>query len=271
MTTILNVSKHLIENAESLAVDVVENVLHSIKAEIPEWEKTQAISMYIDLIGFLGESIIDDKDIVPKDLIEWSKKNGEREAASEGRISEIAVRYPPTRNIFIEIMTRISVEFGLTLEENSFIIKRINSILDISLNETIFAFERLSDKIKEETQREMAELSAPIVPIRDGIAVLPLIGTVDSYRAAYILEKVVPKIAELQTQYLIADFSGIYNIDIEIAYYLYQIENVLSLLGINTIVTGLRPDLAKTVVNGGIDMSSIKTFAHVKQALESID
>ncbi|KIL49311.1 hypothetical protein KP78_07790 [Jeotgalibacillus soli] len=59
--------------------------------------------------------------------------------------------------------------------------------------------------------------------------------------------------------------------DIEIADYLYKIEVILALLGIDTIVTGLRPELARTVVDAGIDMSSINTFAHVKQALESIE
>ncbi|MFC3883146.1 STAS domain-containing protein [Bacillus songklensis] len=270
MTLVFNVSDYLIENAESLAVEIVEGVLHKMKLEIPEWEKEQAITMYIEFMGFLGKSLIDDKEGVPEDLIVWSKKNGEREASSGGRISEIIVRYPPTRDIFTEILTRISLEFGLSIKETAFIIKRINAMLDISLNETVFAFERLTDKIMDETQREMAELSAPIVPVKDGIAVLPLIGAIDSYRATYILEKVVPQIAELQVNHLIADFSGILTIDIEIARYLYQIENVLRLLGINTIVTGLRPELAQTVVNGGIDMSSIKTFAHVKQALESV-
>ncbi|PLR85681.1 hypothetical protein CVD23_08285 [Bacillus sp. V33-4] len=77
-------------------------------------------------------------------------------------------------------------------------------------------------------------------------------------------------ISELNIDYLIVDFSGILKIDAEIAEYLYQIENVLRLLGIHTIVTGLRPKLAQTVVIAGIDMSSIQTFATVKQALESI-
>ncbi len=143
-------------------------------------------------------------------------------------------------------------------------------MLDISLNETIFAFERLSDEYKEKTQRELDELSAPIVMIKDGIAVLPLIGIIDSYRANYIMEKVVPKISELRLNYVIVDFSGILKIDTDIARHLHQIGQMLDLLGIQTLTTGLRPELAKTVVNSGINMSEITSFANVKQALESI-
>lgn len=270
MTSFFNISNYLIESAESLAVEIVEGVLHRMKLEIPEWEKEQAITMYVQFMEFLGRSLIDDKKGVSEELVLWSKENGERQAASGEKISEIVVRYPPTRDIFIEILTRISLEFELSIKETAFIIKRINTMLDISLNETVFAFERLADKMMDETQREMAELSAPVVPIKEGMAVLPLIGAIDSYRATYILEKVIPQIAELQTKHLIIDFSGILIIDIEIAHYLYQIENILRLLGVNTIITGLRPQLAQTIVNGGIDMSYIKTFATVKQALDSL-
>lgn len=270
MTLVFNVSNHLKANAKSLAEEIVDGVLHSIKLEIPQWEKEQAIEMYIVFNNFLGDSLFVEEEGVPQTLIEWSKKNAARQVSPEGKISEIIVRYPPTRDVFTDIITNISIEFGLSLKDHSFIIKRINNMLDISLNETVFAFERLSDEYKVETQRELAELSAPIVLIKEGIAVLPLIGIIDSYRANYIMEKVVPKIAELGINYVIADFSGILKIDTDIAHYLHQIGQMFNLLGLQTLTTGLRPELAKTVVNSGINMSEFTTFANVKQALESI-
>lgn len=271
MNVIFNVSNHLIDNTESLAEEIVDGVLYSMKLEIPLWEKEQAIEMYIEFINFLGDSLIIEEEKIPETLIEWSKNNAARQVSPKGKISEILVRYPPTREIFTDIMTKISIDFGLTLEDYAFIIKRINNMLDISLNETVFVFERLSDEYKEETQRELAELSAPIVLIKEGIAVLPLIGIIDSYRANHIMEKIVPKIAELQIRYVIADFSGIFLINSDIARHLHQIGQMLKLLGIQTLTTGLRPDLAKTIVNSGINLSEITTFANVKQALESLN
>ncbi|HWJ79510.1 MAG TPA: STAS domain-containing protein [Niallia sp.] len=270
MNLVINVSNHLIDNAESLAEEIVNGVLFSLKIEIPLWEKEQAIEMYINFINFLGNSLIIEEEKIPEPLIEWSKNNAARQVSPKGKISEIVVRYPTTREIFTDIMTKISIDFGLSLEDYAFIIKRINNMLDISLNETVFAFERLSDDYKEETQREMAELSAPIVLIKEGIAVLPLIGIIDSYRANHIMEKVVPKIAELRINYVICDFSGILIIDTDIARHLHQIGQMLNLLGIQTLTTGLRPELAKTVVKSGIKMSKITTFANVKQALDSL-
>ncbi|MBN6187793.1 STAS domain-containing protein [Aneurinibacillus sp. BA2021] len=270
MSSISKVTNYLMEHAESLAVEIVRDVVQRMNLDIPEWEKEQAVKMYIEFLSFLGKTAAYGEE-VPDDLIAWSKKNGEREASSGGKISDIVVRYPATRVVFSERVTQLSLEYGLSVEDTVALINRINFILDISVNETVFAFERLRHKIMKETQKEMAELSAPIVPIRDHTAVLPLIGSIDSYRATYILEKVVPKIAELKVEQLIVDFSGIPTIDTAVAHYLFKIENVLRILGINTVVTGIRPEIAQTVVSGGIDMSSIKTYATVKQALESME
>jgi hypothetical protein len=77
------------------------------------------------------------------------------------------------------------------MEENSFLIKPVNTMLDISLNEAIFAYERLREKMLDDNKKEMAQLSAPIVPIREGIAILPLIGAIDHYRAEYIMDNVL--------------------------------------------------------------------------------
>ncbi|WP_035322551.1 STAS domain-containing protein [Peribacillus kribbensis] len=267
---VLTVSNHIAENAESLALEIVNGVLDRMKLEIPKTEKEQAIKMYVDFINSFSDSLFNENEGVPQSLIDWSKKNAAGQVFPGGKISEIMVRYPPTREVITDLFTNLSIDFGLTVKEFGFIIKQINRILDISLNETVFTFERLSEEYKESTQREMAELSAPIVLVKQGVAIVPLIGFIDSYRADYIMEKVIPKIAEQQLHTVIADFSGILRLDTEIARHLHQIGQMLGLLGIKTLTTGLRPDLAQTAVNSGINLSVLHTFANVKQALESI-
>ncbi|KMY54108.1 anti-sigma factor antagonist [Bacillus sp. FJAT-27231] len=271
MSSFLNFSNYIRKSVQSLSVEVVDAVLHKMQLTIPEWEKEQAINMYNELLAFFGESLLCEKDeAVPEALVEWSKKNAAMQATAGRNISEIVVRYPPTRDVFNELLTDISLELGLSVKEHAFIIKRINNMLDISLNETFFAFERLSNEFKEETQKELAKLSAPIVPVKEGIVVLPLIGEVNDYRAAYIMENVIPKIAELEVDHVIVDFSGILTINTQIADYFRQIEEILHLMGMHVITTGLRPELAQTVVNAGIDFSRLEAYATVKQALESI-
>jgi len=140
-------------------------------------------------------------------------------------------------------------------------------LLDISIKETVIVFEQVKDEMIKKAQQEVLKLSVPVVPIQDGIAVLPLIGSIDSERAEYILENVILKILEMKVEYLIVDFSGILNIDTIAERYLFDIYSVLRLQGIEVMMTGIRPELAQTVVRNGIDFSSIKTYATVKQAI----
>ncbi|PLS02052.1 STAS domain-containing protein [Neobacillus cucumis] len=263
------VSVYFTTHTSSLANQMVEGVLQRTGLKISEEEKRQAILMYTDLFKFLGES--DESAGVSEHLLSWSKQNAQRLAVSEGRLSEIAIRYPPTREVFINLMTNIGSNLGLSLKEHSTIINRFNSLLDVSLNETVLAFEQISEQYRENTERELAELSAPLVLIQDGVAVMPLIGIMDSYRVAHIAEDVVPKIAEQRLGYLIADYSGILDVDEVIAHSLRSMGSALILMGVEVVVSGMRPELAMTVTKSGINMSDIKTFAHVKQALEWIN
>lgn len=271
MSSFLNFSTYISENVETLAIQVVESVLGRLELEIPAWEKEQANNMYVELLRFFGDSFVEkEKEVAPDFFIDWSRKNAKMQVSSQGKISAIAVRYSPTRVVLTEILTKISQELDLSLEENALIIKRINIMLDSSLNETIFAYEQLYEEAKEETKKEMAALSAPIIPVKDGIVILPLIGDIDTYRVNFIMQHILPKIAEMDVKYLIIDFSGLYTVNIEIAEHLNQIGDMLKLIGIHVLTSGVRPDLAQVIVKSRINVAGLETFATVKKALETI-
>ncbi|MDO6849699.1 STAS domain-containing protein [Priestia megaterium] len=267
MKEIIGVARYLNDNAEMLANEIVQKISQSPNFEALKDELEQAIIVYTEFIRFLGKSLHSSKNNVPEGLVEWSKTNGKRTASQRERISIIITRYPPTRLVFIERLTKISIEHGLSSEEVVFINKRFNYLLDISISETVIVFEQVKDEMVKKAQQEVLKLSVPVVPIQDKIAVLPLIGSIDSERAEYILENVILKILEMKVEYLIVDFSGILNIDTIAERYLFDIYSVLRLQGIEVVMTGIRPELAQTVVRNGIDFSSIKTYATVKQAI----
>lgn len=272
VATINDFSSYISKHQKSIAEEVVCAVQEASEKKIPEKEIDLACEMYITLLEVFGDILqAGQKDAVPDFLIEWSKDNARMQVATGGNLSEIVVRYPPTRKIFIEIFTRISNELGLTLTENATIINQINSMLDTSLNETFFAFERLSAQYKEQSRKELLKLSAPIVPVKDGIVVIPLIGFIDDERTNHIIENVLPKLTETGVSHVITDYSGVLLINEKMYKSLYQIGTMLRIMGIQVIYAGLRPDLAQTIVNSGIDRSMIKSYATVKQALQSIE
>ncbi|GLB61875.1 STAS domain-containing protein [Cytobacillus sp. NCCP-133] len=270
MEPIQKVSAYLTQNAEGLSEEIVAEIVNRFGFEIPKQEFDAAVSMYIEFIKFLGGMIASNSDQVPDELVEWSKGNGEKAASMGGKISDIVTRYPDTRIVFTDRLKTIGKDHGLTADETITIVKKVNHMLDISINETVFAFERQTQKRLRETQLQVNELSATIVPIQDKIAILPLIGNIDYDRAQIIIEKAVPKVNQWGIETLIIDFSGTVNIDIQIAKHIFDIRNILLLTGVNTIATGVRPDLAKSAVNLGIDLSSLEVYSTVQQAITSI-
>ncbi|WP_047155211.1 STAS domain-containing protein [Aneurinibacillus tyrosinisolvens] len=270
MSPIADVATHLVEKRQQLSVEIINDILQNIEVQYPQAEIDRAVYDFHRLIGFLGESLISDGGEIDAGLVAWSRKLGERDANEGKKITDSLKVYPVIRETFIDHIARISMDYQLPVDEIVFVTKRINYVLDLSINETIKAFDYFKDKIIKATQEEVSELSAPVVPIHKGIAVLPLIGAIDSYRAKYILEKVIPKVAELKVECLIIDFSGIQTIDTMVTNHIFKIYDVLRLLGIHATLTGIRPDLAQTAVAIGIDFSSLKAYATVQQALEAI-
>ncbi|MGA9224994.1 MAG: STAS domain-containing protein [Mesobacillus sp.] len=271
MNSITAVANELQQNSEKISREMVEKIIVLIGVEIPQSEINQAIEVYTEYLGFLGESIKNSDETTPDALLEWSRNNGEREAAKGGRVSDIILRYPPTRLVFIDKMAEICMKHDIKVEDLIWINKRVNNMLDISINETVFAFERQNSKLMKEVQDEVNILSTPVVPVQENIAVLPLVGKMDHDRATLIMERAVPLVAKQKIQCLIIDFSGIVTIDATIAKHVFDIHNVLRLLGVDSIATGMRPELAQAAVEGGVNFSSIKTFSTVKQAIESIN
>ncbi|UJF27194.1 STAS domain-containing protein [Planococcus sp. 107-1] len=139
------------------------------------------------------------------------------------------------------------------------------------MNEAIFAFERLTEEKLTANRRQINELSAPIVSIQEGIGVLPLIGLIDRERAQYLMEHIVPKIPSLNIDTLIVDFSGILMIDNQVADQLLKISSMLKLLGIAIASTGIRPQIAQAMIHEGVNLSTIRSYATVRQALEDMN
>lgn len=114
------------------------------------------------------------------------------------------------------------------------------------------------------------EVATPIVPVMDGIAVLPLVGSVDGDRTNQLLEIIPTKVQGQQLQWLIIDVSGIYDIDNVVAEFLYKIASTLQLLGIRLVFTGIRPELAQKAVESSVDFDQFMTMSNVKQAIKRL-
>ncbi len=150
------------------------------------------------------------------------------------------VRWSQTIN---EAFDKIYVTFAATYN------KYINSRLDIQ-------------------QSLINELSAPVINITDVIGVVPLIGDMDELRARIMLQSIPEKSLESGIEHLFIDLSGVTVIDTLVAQQIFQVTQVLSLLGTRCTITGIRPEIAHASTELGLDFSNIPTFSSLELAFK---
>ncbi|MFJ7366006.1 STAS domain-containing protein [Peribacillus frigoritolerans] len=143
----------------------------------------------------------------------------------------------------------------------------INSAFD-QLNREFTEQYYLLTKERLLAQQELInELGAPVIPIVDAIAVLPLIGEIDTYRAKEILNGTPSKCISKNITHLFIDLSGVSLLDTMVAQQIYQLISTLNLLGIQSTISGIRPEVAQTSIQLGLDFSQVSTHSTLKQAL----
>ena len=114
----------------------------------------------------------------------------------------------------------------------------------------------------------MENLSVPVIPITSNICILPLIGAVDSFRTSILEEKVLTEIGKLRIQTLIIDLSGIADMETEVIEHLRKTINGTSMMGCRSVITGLRADVVRKMINLGIKFDKeTMTFGTLQQAL----
>ena len=126
-------------------------------------------------------------------------------------------------------------------------------------------------KGREETilrqQQEMLELSTPVVQLWDGILALPLIGTLDSARTQTVMENLLEKIVETGSEVAILDITGVPTVDTLVAQHLMKAVAAARLMGAECIISGIRPQIAQTIVHLGVDLSDVTTKATLADAI----
>ena len=116
----------------------------------------------------------------------------------------------------------------------------------------------------------LIELSVPVVHLKNGYAILPLIGNIDTERAKVLIEETLKSANRLKLEKLIIDLSGVYIVDTMVADQIFKLIDALQFLGVDAIVTGIRPEVAQTVIGLGLDFTGIKLKANVEQAMDEI-
>jgi rsbT co-antagonist protein RsbR len=125
----------------------------------------------------------------------------------------------------------------------------------------------LQEQVISAQQAALRELSTPIIPISDGVIAMPLIGAIDSARAQQVLEALLTGVGEQRASTAILDITGVQVVDTQVANALLRAAQAVKLLGAQVIITGIRPEVAQTLVGLGLDLSMITTLATLESGI----
>jgi PAS domain S-box-containing protein len=126
---------------------------------------------------------------------------------------------------------------------------------------------RLQEQIIQAQAATLAELSTPLIPISDHVVVMPLIGAIDSDRAGQVLETLLHGIERSQARVAILDITGVPLVDTQVAKSLLTAAQAVRLLGARVVLTGIRPEVAQTLVGLGVDLGGIVTHSTLQSGI----
>jgi rsbT co-antagonist protein RsbR len=128
-------------------------------------------------------------------------------------------------------------------------------------------YQQSREQLIRRQQEEMLELSTPVVQLWEGIVALPLIGTLDSARTSVVMETLLQTIVDTRSELAIIDITGVPTVDTLVAQHLLKTVAAARLMGADCIISGIRPQIAQTMVHLQIDLSAVTTKATMAEAL----
>lgn len=132
---------------------------------------------------------------------------------------------------------------------------------------TFNTYQQAREEVISRQQQELLELSTPVVKLWDGVLALPMIGTLDSARTQTVMETLLQRIVETGSSIAIIDITGVLTVDTLVAQHLLKTVTAIRLMGADCIISGIRPQIAQTIVHLGITLEGVITRATLADAL----
>jgi rsbT co-antagonist protein RsbR len=164
------------------------------------------------------------------------------------------------------MFTTIREELGKNQDKLLDTIWVATELLDRLALITTEAFLAAREGLISRQQQELLELSTPVVKLWDGILALPIIGTLDSARTQVVMESLLQTVVATNSKYAIIDITGVPTVDTLVAQHLLKTITAARLMGAECIISGIRPQIAQTIVHLGINLEDVVTKAKLSDA-----
>lgn len=144
----------------------------------------------------------------------------------------------------------------------------VSALVDRMAQWTVSTYQKTREDIIKRQQQDLLELSTPVIKLFEGVLAVPMIGTLDSARTQVVMETLLQRIVETGSTLAIIDITGVPTVDTLVAQHLLKTVSAIRLMGAECIISGIRPQIAQTIVHLGIDLQGIASKASLADALQ---
>ncbi len=204
---------------------------------------------------------------------ELAEQRGIRHAKLEFPIHLAWELFQSSRGIVWNALKTFHVEseFSLSTDHYFRLERQINNIIDLFIDVYTASYVQYKDELLKSHREIVEDLSVPIIPLVENVCILPIVGNLDSHRAKKIREKTLVRVNDLKAKQLIIDISGVPYVDTSVVNHIFKIVKGIKLLGCSTIITGISPKIADTMIELGVEINDeLQTKSDMQQALQSI-
>ncbi|MGE6632202.1 STAS domain-containing protein [Bacillus sp. NPDC077027] len=251
---------------ESIEDDDPESVYRSTDPTVVSELKHQNQDFYQHFI----RALIEDKTYLHSEFKQWSENLANDPKHLNTPLDYVIREYMSNQRVVLSYLKKF-----ITQRQGDIDIDRIFYWYDLiaeAYNISIHVF--IQQYVKNTTEKLMAqrdliyELSSPVIVLKSNIALLPLVGDIDTARAITILENTLKQCSQKGVQHLCIDLSGVVIIDTMVAHQIFDLVTSLRLIGVDTTISGIRPEIAQTAVQLGLPFNEFNTASSLAQAIE---
>ncbi len=263
----------LIERKHAIARDIHKHRQKSTGInQITNLDDERAFAYRTEFIHLFGEILVQQPSL--KEALEtfgkWGSTTGEAASAMGIALDEALRSTSFYRSSLWEAIQEEIKAHNMSIDTVFNVIATLDPLLDEAVYTFSLSYIQEHQETLKKSNQAFLELSTPVVPITKGVAVLPLIGSMNTERARLLMEDVLQKASRLQLSHLLFDLSGVATVDTMVADQIFKVIHALSLLGVEASLIGIRPEVAQTMVTIGINIGELDVKANLETALKDL-
>ncbi|MGP4062746.1 RsbT co-antagonist protein RsbRA [Halobacillus litoralis] len=175
----------------------------------------------------------------------------------------------------MQVFRRVVTDFILKQSDKidsdyfSEVLREVDGWVDPIINQLVNEYSGSWEHIVSLQRVALQELSAPLIPVMENITIMPLIGTIDTERAKLIMENLLDGVIKHNAEVVLIDITGVPVVDTMVAHHIIQAAEAVRLVGSRCILVGIRPEIAQTIVNLGIDLGKFPTKSSLRKGFQT--